>query len=158
MAPDPDVHPTTDRAVVPADEAGTIGPEVVRSEERLLVSTRAQVVGRAVLRKYVVTETVTPQTFQVRHEEVRLEHLPATGDPGTAADRTPFEEGVVADIVLHREVPKVVMEVVATERVRLLLENVTSQVQMQEELRRERVGLDTPELDDGRPDSGRPPA
>lgn len=61
----------------PAGAAGARGVEVVRSEERLRFRTDVKVSGRALLRKYIVTETVT-QTFQVRHEAVRVEHKPLT--------------------------------------------------------------------------------
>jgi stress response protein YsnF len=128
----------------PVGESGTSSAvEVVRSEERLRVGAQVQVTGRAVLRKYVVTETVT-QTFQVRREEVRLEHEPAAGAPtSTSGGRVPFTDGVAVEMVLHREVPRVVMDVVAVERVRLHLDTVTEQVSVSDDLRSEQVVLDT---------------
>ena len=123
--------------------------EVVRSEERLNVGTVVQVSGRAVLRRFVVTETVT-QTFQVRHEEFRVDHEPLTDDlrgdnPRTDDDQLvdgrAFDDRVV-ETVLHREVPVVTMQVVATERVRLHVDTVTTQVQVSEDLARERVDVD----------------
>ncbi len=50
---------------------------MTRSEERLNVGTESVPVGRARLRKYVVTENVT-RTVPVSHEEVRLEREPVT--------------------------------------------------------------------------------
>ena len=135
-------NPTPRRTAGP-DAPGDATPvEVVRSEERLRVGTEVRVTGRAVLRRYVVTETVT-QTFQVRREEVRLEHEPVSG---TAAegDRPAFADGVAAEVVLHREVPRVVMDVVPVERVRLHVATVTEQVPVTADLRRERVALDPP--------------
>jgi len=130
----------------PVGESGTGSTvDVVRSEERLRVGAQVQVTGRAVLRRYVVTETVT-QTFQVRREEVRLEHDPVAGDPtstGAGAGRVPFTDGVAVEMVLHREVPRVVMDVVAVERVRLHLDTVTEQVSVSDDLRSEQVVLDT---------------
>jgi len=114
------------------------GPEIIRSEEQLVVDTEVRVSGRAVLRKYVVTETVT-QTFQVRHEEVRLEQIPDTDlDTDPTPNRAPFEE-VDIEIVLHREVPKVALEVVAVERVRLRTDTVTTQVPVAADVRKEQI-------------------
>ena len=130
-----------------AQDDGPGGPavEVVRSEERLQIGREVRVTGRAVLRRYVVTETVT-QTLEVRREEVRLEHEPSTGvRPGAGPQRAPFTEGVAAEVVLHREVPRVVMDVVATERVRLHVDTVTEQVSVSETLRKEQVALDPSE-------------
>lgn len=116
------------------------GIEVVRSEERAHLGTEVRVSGRAVLRKYVVTETTT-QTFQVRHEEVRLEHEPAAG-PGTVPTQPVFD-GRVVEVTLHREVPVVQMKIVPTERVRLHVDIITEQVAVSVELRKERLDLRT---------------
>ncbi|MGY1762461.1 PRC and DUF2382 domain-containing protein, partial [Geodermatophilus sp. SYSU D00805] len=67
-------------------EAGVVGRDIsgpttdnamTRSEERLNVGTRTEEVGRARLRKYVVTENVT-ETVPVSREEVRVEREPIT--------------------------------------------------------------------------------
>jgi stress response protein YsnF len=116
--------------------------EVVRSEEQLHVGTVVRVSGRAVLRRYVVTETVT-QTFQVRHEEFRLDEEPLTDGQDLVADGAAFKDRVV-EVVLHREVPVVQMQVVATERVRVHVETVTEQVQVSEQLAQERIDVDAP--------------
>ena len=122
--------------------------EVVRSEERLNVGTVVRVSGRAVLRRYVVTETVT-QTFQVRHEEFRVDHEPLpdgsrAGSEHVVADGGVFRDRVV-ETVLHREVPVVTMRVEATERVRVHVDTVTDQVQVSEDVARERVDVDVPD-------------
>ena len=116
--------------------------EVVRHEEQLRVGTALRVSGRAVLRRYVVTETVT-QTFQVRHEEFRLDEEPLADGQDLAADGAAFHDRVV-EVVLHREVPVVQMQVVATERVRVHVETVTKQVQVSDQLAQERVDVDVP--------------
>ena len=140
MAQQSHAHP----ASAQDDDLGGPAVEVVRSEERLRVGREVRVTGRAVLRRYVVTETVT-QTFQVRREEVRLEHEPGTGGSVHAkSDRAPFAEGVAVEMVLHREVPRVVLDVVATERVRLYVDTVTEQVSVSEDLQREQVAVDLP--------------
>jgi len=117
--------------------------EIIRSEEQLLIGTQVRVSGRAVLRKYVVTETVT-QTFQVRHEEVRLEHEPAGPDTDrSASEHPPFsDDGAVIEMVLHREVPRVQMEVLAVERVRLHTDTITTQLQITDGVRKEQLAFD----------------
>lgn len=128
------------------DMTGGDDPVLIRSEEQLLVDTQVRVSGRAVLRKYVVTETIT-QTFQVRHEEVRLEQAAATSnDAGLATSRAAFDDGVVIEMVLHREVPKVVMEVVAAEVVRLHVDTVADEVSVSDTIRKEQVSLDPPAI------------
>lgn len=137
MATEPRTTPT------PAGPPGPAGgAQVTRSEERLQVGTTVRVSGRAVLRRYLVTETVT-QTFQVRREEVRLEENPAANeDPRSAPPRTPFSGGVAAEMVLHREVPEVVMRVVPAERVRLHVDTVTERVTIADTVRREQIAVD----------------
>ena len=124
-------------------ETRSSGVRVERSEEQLRVGTQERVSGRAVLRKYVVTETIT-QTFQVRHEEVRLEHDPAPDNATADVNRAPFDSPVV-ELVLHREVPRVVMDVVPVERVRLYVDTTTTRVSVSEDLRKEQVSLDPPD-------------
>ncbi len=119
--------------------------EVVRSEQRLDVGTVVRVSGRAVLRRYVVTETVT-QTFQVRHEEFRVDHEPLPEDYRVdsghgVVDGQAFTDRVL-ETVLHREVPVITMQVVPTERVRVHVDTVTDQVQVAEELASERIDVD----------------
>ena len=113
---------------------------VVRSEERLQVGSEVRVSGRATLRKYVVTETVT-QTFQVRREVVRLDHEPVS-DGAAAVEGQAFLDDRVIEMVLHREVPTVTMRVVATERVRLHVDTVIERVPVSTDLRAERVDVD----------------
>lgn len=122
--------------------------EVVRSEERLDVGTGVRISGRAVLRRYVVTETVT-QTFEVRHEEFRVDHEPLPDGAGAGGEHVVVDEGAfrdrVVETVLHREVPVVTMRVEATERVRVHVETVTDQVQVSEDVARERIDVDVPD-------------
>lgn len=119
--------------------------EVVRSEEQLRVGTEIRVSGRAVLRKYIVTETVT-QTFQVRHEEVRLDHEPlsTTTDPATGE---PFADDRGVEMVLYKEVPVVQMTVVATETVRLHVGTITEHVPVSAELLKERLDVEVDRAD-----------
>lgn len=119
--------------------------EMVRSEEQLRVGTEIRVSGRAVLRKYIVTETVT-QTFQVRHEEVRLDHEPLHNSASDPAAQEPFVDGRVMEMVLYKEVPVVQMTLVATETVRLHVDTITEQVPVSADLRKEQLDVKTDRL------------
>ena len=132
------------------NEHGTVGHDtsgpttddaMTLSEERLNVGTRSQEVGRARLRKYVVTENVT-ETVPVSHEEVRLEREPITdANVGSALDGPAISEEE-HEVVLHAETPVVEKEAVPVERVRLDKTTVTEQTQVSEGLRKEEVELD----------------
>lgn len=117
--------------------------EVVRSEEQLHVGSSVRVSGRAVLRRYVITETVT-ETFEVRREEVRLDYEPVNSLDAPAATGPAFDSRVV-EMVLHREVPVTRMEVVAVERVRLHVDTITEDVQVSADLGKERLDVDLAE-------------
>jgi uncharacterized protein (TIGR02271 family) len=111
------------------------------SEERLNVGTRQEEVGRARLRKYVVTENVT-ETVPVSHEEVRLEREPITdANIGNAMDGPAISEEE-HEVTLHAERPVVEKEAVPVERVRLDKQTVTEQTQVSEGLRKEEIEVD----------------
>ena len=136
-----------------ADAVGhdTSGPTtddaMTRSEERLTVSTQRQQVGRARLRKYIVTENQTV-TVPVRREEVRLEREPITGDNvGEAYDGPDITEAE-AQLTLHAERPVITTETVPVERVRIGKETVTEQETVTGEVRKEQIEADLP--DEGR--------
>ena len=102
---------------------------MTRSEERLNVGTRSEEVGRARLRKYVVTENVT-ETVPVTREEVRVEREPITdANIGNAMDGPAISEEE-HEVTLHAERPVVEKEAVPVERVRLDKETVTEQEQV----------------------------
>src|SRR5689334_23084113 len=117
---------------------------MTRSEERLNVGTESVPVGRARLRKYVVTENVST-TVPVSHEEVRLEREPVTGANRDAAlsgaDITEAEH----EVQLNAERPVVTKETVPVERVRLATESVAGEEQVSAEVRKEQI--DEPEVD-----------
>jgi uncharacterized protein (TIGR02271 family) len=120
--------PTTDNAMT-------------RSEERLSVGTRSEEVGRARLRKYVVTENVT-ETVPVTREEVRVEREPITeANIGNAMDGPAISEEE-HEVTLHAERPVVAKEAVPVERVRLDKDTVTEQHQVTEGLRKEEIEVD----------------
>jgi thioredoxin reductase len=113
---------------------------VVRSEERLRAGTELKVSGRAVLRTYIVTETVT-QTSQVRHKEFRVDYEAVTDAEATSKAEVAFDDRVV-EVVSHREVPVVQMEVIATERVRMHVDTITKQMGVSANLSKEQLELD----------------
>lgn len=119
--------------------------ELIRSEERLHVGTEEQEVGRARLRKVVVTENVAT-TVPVSHEEVRVVREPIRDGEKVRADIGEAE----SEVTLHAERPVVAKEKVAVERVRLETDKVTEQQEISETVRKEQV-----EYDDGTGRRGR---
>ncbi len=111
---------------------------MTRSEEEVSVGTRSQEGGRARLRKYVVTEQVT-KTVPVRKEMATLETEPITdanvGDATSGKDISEEEH----EVVLSEEQVVVDKQVVPKERVRLGKETVTSDQEVTEEVRKERI-------------------
>ena len=119
---------------------------MTRSEEQLRVGTQSREVGKARLRKYVVTENVAT-TVPVQREEVRIEREPITdANRGDALDGPALSEEE-HEVTLHAETPVVEKDVVAKERVRLDKDTVTEEVQVDESVRKEQIeadaGLDT---------------
>jgi uncharacterized protein (TIGR02271 family) len=123
---------------------------MTRSEERLHVGTESTQVGRARLRKYVVTENVTT-SVPVSHEEVRLEREPITDANRDAALSGSDISEEEHEVTLHAERPVVAKETVPVERVRLGTETVTEEHQVEEQIRKEQI--DEPEVD-SRPEVG----
>ncbi|MFF8386441.1 DUF2382 domain-containing protein [Streptomyces kanasensis] len=125
----------TDRG---ADDAMT------RSEERLHVGTERQEVGRARLRKYVVTEEVQ-KTVPVRHEEVRVEREPITDANRDAALSGPEITEAEHEVTLHAERPVVETEAVPVERVRLETEEHVEEEEVRGQVRKEHIETDGPD-------------
>ena len=138
----------TDRDTT-ATSGSDIGDAMTRSEERLVASTRTEEVGKARLRKYVVTEQ-QQVTVTVSHEEVRLEREPITdANAGNAYDGAEISEAE-HEVTLHAERPVVNTETVAVERVRLGKETVQDQETVSGEVRKEQIDFDGPESSDRR--------
>jgi uncharacterized protein (TIGR02271 family) len=141
---------TTDTGTTDTDTRGAVGHDtsgpttdsaMTRSEERLDVGTRSEEVGRARLRKYVVTENVT-ETVPVSRDEVRVEREPITdANIGNAMDGPAISEEE-HEVTLHAETPVVEKEAVPVERVRLDKTTVTEQAQVTEGLRKEEIEVD----------------
>ncbi|MCC9173703.1 DUF2382 domain-containing protein [Arthrobacter sp. zg-Y179] len=122
--------------------SGSSGDDAMtRSEERLNVGTENRAVGKARLRKYIVTETVTKQV-PVSHEEVRIEREPITdanaGDALSGAELSEDEH----EVTLHAEEAVVSKHTEPVERVRLDTETVTGTESVSEEVRKEQIDTD----------------
>ncbi|MHA7278105.1 DUF2382 domain-containing protein [Arthrobacter sp. Hz1] len=132
-----------DSGVVGHDTSGpTTDDAMTRSEERLNVGTETQEVGRARLRKHVVTEMVT-KTVPVSREEVTIEREPITDANRGNATSGPDISEEEHEVILHAETPVVDKETVAVERVRMGKETVTDQETVTEEVRKEQIDADT---------------
>ena len=130
------------RGAVGHDTSGpTTDNAMTRSEERLNVGTRSQEVGRARLRKYVVTENVT-ETVPVSREEVRVEREPITERNIGNAMEGPAISEEEHEVVLHAETPVVEKEAVPVERVRLDKETVSEQETVSEGVRKEEIEVE----------------
>jgi stress response protein YsnF len=156
----------TDRAAAPdAGRARTSRPEgdyaMTRSEEQLRVGTEIRETERVRLVKRVVTEDVT-MTVQIRREELVVERVPVKDgvpfyDDGkgsyTEAERerlysaveTAFD-GDVVEVVLYEERPRVEMDVVPIERVRVRREARTRDETVSGQVRKEVIETERVEL------------
>jgi uncharacterized protein (TIGR02271 family) len=133
------------------DEAGIVGRDtsgpttddaMTRSEEQLRVGTQSREVGRARLRKHIVTE-YQQVTVPVSHEEVTLTREPITdANRGNAYDG-PAISSEEHEVTLHAERPVVGVEAVAVERVKVGKQTVTEQETVSGEVRKEQIELDT---------------
>lgn len=132
----------TGRRDVGHDTSGpTTDDAMTRSEEHLNVGKQTEHVGRARLRKYVVTEHQTVNV-PVQHEEVRVEREPITdANAADALDGPPISEEE-HEVTLKAERAVVDKEAVPVERVRLDKETVTEEQQVGEDVRREEVVLE----------------
>lgn len=128
-----------DRGTVGRDVSGPETDEAMtRSEEELRVGTRQREAGRARLRKYVVTETVTTDV-PVQREEVRIEREPITDANRDQAMSGPDISEDEHEVVLHEEEPVVEKRVTPKERVRLDKDTVSEQRAVSEEVRKEQI-------------------
>jgi uncharacterized protein (TIGR02271 family) len=123
----------------------TSGPStdtaMTRSEERLRAGTETQEVGRARLRKHVVTEH-EQVTVPVSHEEIRVEREPITDANRGAADAGPAISEEEHEVTLRAGRPVVSTETEAVERVRLGTETVREEETVSGEVRKEQIELD----------------
>jgi uncharacterized protein (TIGR02271 family) len=119
----------------------TTDDAMTRSEEELHVGTEQRERGRARLRKYVVEDQVT-QTVPVRREEVRIEREPITDANVDSATDGPAISEEEHEVVLHEEQPVAEKRVVPKERVRMDKDVETSEEQVSDTVRQERIDVD----------------
>jgi uncharacterized protein (TIGR02271 family) len=131
----------TDRTEGYDTSGPTTDTAMTRSEERLRAGTETQEVGRARLRKHVVTEH-EQVTVPVSHEEIRVEREPITDANRGAADSGPAISEEEHEVTLRAERPVVSTETEAVERVRLGTETVREQETVGGEVRKEQIELD----------------
>ncbi len=126
--------------------------EVIRSEERLDIGRRSEVVGRVRIAKRVVTEE-RQVTVTVRREELVVEELPA--DAATSGSPHPDDGGSllqqstggthtsepVLELWLSEEEVEVSTRVVPRERVRVYVDTVTGSVEVTETVGKEVVDV-----------------
>ncbi len=114
----------------------TTDDAMTRSEEQLHVGTQSRETGRARLRKWVDTEYVNV-TVPVEREKAALE-TQTTAPDGTITTSLSSEE-----VVLNEERAVVSKTVEPVQEVHLGKETVTEQRTVNEELRKERVDIET---------------
>jgi uncharacterized protein (TIGR02271 family) len=134
--------PGTDQTSPPTGTQGydTSGPTtddaMTRSEEQVQVGTQSRETGRARLRKWVDTEYVNV-TVPVEREMAALE-TETTAPDGTTTTSLSSEQ-----VVLKEERPVVSKTVEPVQEVHIGTETVTEQHTVTEEVRKERVGIET---------------
>jgi uncharacterized protein (TIGR02271 family) len=134
----------------PQGTPGVVGNDVsgretdsamTRSEEELRVGTTQRETGRARLRKYIVSDTVT-ETVPVSREEVRVEREPITEANVGQATSGPELSEEEHEVTLRAEEPIVEKRVVPKERVRLDKDTVTEQETVSADVRKEEVEIE----------------
>jgi uncharacterized protein (TIGR02271 family) len=119
----------------------TTDDAMTRSEEQLRVGKQEVETGRVRLRKFVVEENVT-ETVPVTREEVRIEREPITdANVGNAMDGPAISEEE-HEVVLHAERAVVQKEAVPVERVRVDVDTVTEEQQVNETVRKEQIEME----------------
>jgi len=132
-----------------ADTRRSRDDAMTRSEEEMHVGVERQEIGRARLRKYVVTEE-QQQTIPVRHEEVRVVREPVTDAELDDALSGPEITEAEHEVTLHAERPVVETRTEPVERVRLSTEEVTEEETVTGTVRKERIEADYENNEDDR--------
>ncbi|GJF26300.1 MULTISPECIES: PRC and DUF2382 domain-containing protein [Streptomyces] len=133
---------TTGREDAPGRRGMRGDDAMTRSEERMHVGVEQHEIGRARLRKYVVTEEVE-QTVPVRHEEVRVEREPITDANRDEALSGPELGEAEHEVTLHEERAVVETETVPVERVRLTTVEHIENETVRGQVRKERIEAET---------------
>lgn len=151
-----DFQPDRDGApqVPEPDDPAAKTVEVTLAQERLAVGAEWSVSGRVRLHRRVTTEARTVQVT-VRREELIVEQVDVPTADGSVVDtsRAGSSAGVAsavapsADpapivIVLHEEVPEVVVRTRAYEQVTARTERITENIAVADTVRREQLAVD----------------
>ncbi|MWV50670.1 DUF2382 domain-containing protein [Rathayibacter sp. VKM Ac-2803] len=108
---------------------------VIRSEERLEVTTVRIATERLRIRRVIVTEERTV-TVRLRREELVIEREPVESSP---VGDSPVAGPVT--MVLHAEEPVVTTRVVPVERVSVIVDRITAMRTVSDSVRKERVDV-----------------
>jgi uncharacterized protein (TIGR02271 family) len=122
---------------------------LVRSEERLAVDLETRESGRVKLHKHIDTEPVQ-QTVHVSHEEYQVERVPISGDDQVKGELADREQ----ELVLHETRAVINKETVPVERVRLSVKKVEEDKTISDQLRKERIEIDSSSSSSGQPAVG----
>ena len=119
-----------------------LGRAMTRFEERLHIGTERTEAGHARLRKQVSTEQVR-QTVPLTHQEVRIEREPIRPEEAAAMTSEDTMSEAESEVTLYAERTVVSKHNVPVERVRMRVEDVTEEVVVTEEVRTERIDLES---------------
>ncbi|QHC67322.1 DUF2382 domain-containing protein [Rathayibacter sp. VKM Ac-2759] len=107
---------------------------VIRSEERLEVTTVRTATERVRIRRVIVTEERTV-TVPLRREELVIEREPLDGAVGDSPATDPIT------LILHAEEPVITTRVVPVERVSVIVDRITAMRTVTDSVRKERVDV-----------------
>jgi uncharacterized protein (TIGR02271 family) len=119
----------------------TTDDAMTRSEEQVRVGTQRREAGRARLRKWIETDTVT-ETVPVTREEAVVEREPITDANIGNATSGPELSEEEHEVVLTEETPVVQKDVTPVERVRLGTQAVTEQETVTTDVAKERIEVE----------------
>jgi uncharacterized protein (TIGR02271 family) len=112
--------------------------ELTRFEEQFEVGAETVETGRTRLHKRVATEPVEA-TVPLRHEKVRVEHMPARQTVSAEGHRFGEE---TAEITVHDQRPTSAKRTVPVETVQLATEATTDEQRVTDEVRREFIDVE----------------
>jgi uncharacterized protein (TIGR02271 family) len=140
-----DTTTTGTRTGVASEGYDTSGPTtdnaMTRSEEQVRVGTQSREAGRARLRKWIETDTVT-ETVPVTREEAVVEREPITDANIGNATSGPELSEEEHEVVLTEESPVVQKDVTPVERVRLGTQAVTEEETVTTDVAKERIEVE----------------
>lgn len=126
-----------------AADTGREDLSMTRFEEHMQVGVERREVGRARLRKFVVTEE-EQQTIPVHHQEVHIEREPITDANRAEAMRTDMTDEQ-QEVTLYADRPVIETHMEPVERVRLTTEDHVEQETVRGTVRKERIEAELPE-------------